>query len=87
MLDRIRVILVLPTAVMFSQPDWAKLLTGIAADYGIEVRLLLAEFNYDLERTPSVSFTDTLKPRRDMYLLKRYGLPALYRQGMFKARA
>ena len=37
-LDRIRVILVLPTAVMFSQPDWAQVLTGIAAGYGIEVR-------------------------------------------------
>lgn len=38
-LDRVRVILVLPTATMFSQPDWARVLTGIAADYGIEVRL------------------------------------------------
>ena len=38
-LDRIRVILVLPTATMFSQPDWARVLTGIAAEYGIEVRL------------------------------------------------
>ena len=37
-LDRTRVILVLPTAVMFSQPDWAKVLEGIAAGYGIEVR-------------------------------------------------
>src|ERR1035441_4771683 len=216
-LDRIRVILVLPTATMFSQPDWAKVLTGIAAGYGIEVRLesqvvevdgdarraviadtragtkeeigydimhatppqsapdwvkaspladpaspfgyvradkhtlrhpewpnvfalgdvanlptsktgaairkqspvvaanllaarhggdtrsydgytscplvtsrnklLLAEFNYDLERTPSIPFINTLKPRRDMYLLKRYGLPALYWQGMLKGRA
>jgi sulfide:quinone oxidoreductase len=216
-LDRIRVILVLPTATMFSQPDWAAVLAGIAAGYGIEVRLesqvvevdgdarraviadtkagtkeeigydimhatppqsapdwvkaspladpaspfgyvradkhtlrhpewpnvftlgdvanlptsktgaairkqspvvaanllaamhggdtrsydgytscplvtsrnklLLAEFNYDLERTPSIPFIDTLKPRRDMYLLKRYGLPALYWQGMLKGRA
>ena len=37
-LDKIRVILVLPTAAMFSQPDWAGVLTGIAAGYGIEVR-------------------------------------------------
>lgn len=37
-LDRTRVILVLPTAAMFSQPDWAKVLEGIAAGYGIEVR-------------------------------------------------
>ncbi len=216
-LDRIRVILVLPTAVMFSQPDWAQVLTGIAAGYGIEVRqesqltevdgdarraviadtkastkeeigydmmhvtppqsapdwvraspladpaspfgyvradkhtlrhpqwpnvfalgdaanlptsktgaairkqspvvaanvlaamhggdtrsydgytscplvtsrnrLLLAEFNYDLERTPNIPFIDTLEPRQDMYLLKRYGLPALYWQGMLKGRA
>ncbi len=41
-------------------------------------KLLLAEFNYDLERTPSIPFIDTLKLRRDMYLLKRHGLPALY---------
>jgi sulfide:quinone oxidoreductase len=50
-------------------------------------KLLLAEFNYDLERTPSIPFINTLKPRRDMYLLKRYGLPALYWQGMLKGRA
>ena len=37
-LDKTRVILVLPTAVMFSQPDWARVLAGIAAGYGIEVR-------------------------------------------------
>jgi sulfide:quinone oxidoreductase len=216
-LDRTRVILVLPNPVMFSQPDWAEVLRGVAADYGIEVRLesqvteidgdgkraviadartgtkediqydmmhvtppqsapdwikaspladpstpfgyiqvdkhtlrhpawpnvfalgdaanlptsktgaairkqapvaaanllaamrggetrsydgytscplvtsrrhmLLAEFNYALERTPSIPFIDTLKPRRDMYLLKRHGLPALYWQGMLKGRA
>ena len=36
---------------------------------------------------PSIPFTDTLKPRRVMYLLKRHGLPALYWQGMLKGRA
>ena len=208
-LDRTRVILVLPTAAMFSQPDWAKVLEGIAAGYGIEVRkesqltevdgdnnraviadtkagtketieydllhatppqsapdwikrtpladpatpfgyvqvdkhtlqspnwpnvfslgdasnlptsktgaairkqspvlvanllavmrgqpltshyngytscplvtsrnrMLLAEFNYDLKRTPSFPLINTLKPRYDMWLLKRYGLPAMY---------
>jgi sulfide:quinone oxidoreductase len=216
-LDRTRVILVLPTPAIFGQPDWARVLTGIAADYGIEVRLesevteidgngrqaviadartgtkeaieydmmhvtppqsapdwvkvspladpaspfgyiqadkhtlrhpawpnvfalgdaaslptsktgaairkqapvvaanllaamrggetksydgytscplvtsrhhmLLAEFNYALERTPSIGFINPLKPRRDLYLLKRYGLPALYWQGMLKGRA
>ena len=50
-------------------------------------KVLLAEFNYDLERTPSLPFIDTLKPRRDMYLLKRHGLPALYWQGMLKGHA
>jgi sulfide:quinone oxidoreductase len=50
-------------------------------------KVLLAEFNYDLEPAPSLPFIDTLKPRRDMYLLKRYGLPALYWQGMLKGRA
>ena len=50
-------------------------------------KLLLAEFNYDPERTPSIPFIDILKPRRDMYLLKRHGLPALYWQGMLKGRA
>jgi len=41
-------------------------------------QMLLAEFDYDLRRTPCLPLIDTLKPRRDMYLLKRYGLPALY---------
>jgi hypothetical protein len=29
----------------------------------------------------------TLQPRRDMYLLKRYALPALYWRGMLRGRA
>ena len=216
-LDRTRVILVLPTAAMFSQPDWAKVLEGIAAGYGIEVRkesqltevdgdnmravisdtkagtketidydilhatppqsapdwlkatpladpatpfgyarvdkhtlqspdwpnvfalgdasnlptsktgaaarkqavvlvnnllaamnerplpasyngytscplvtsrnrMLLAEFDYDLKRTPTFPLINTLKPRYDMWLLKRYGLPALYWNVMLKGR-
>ena len=42
----------LPTATMFSQPDWAKVLTGIAAGYGIEVRLesRLTEIEGDARR-------------------------------------
>lgn len=217
LLDRTRVILVLPTAAMFSQPDWAKVLEGIAADYGIEVRkeaqvtevhgeqnqavildsrsgatetvdydllhatppqsapdwvktskladpaspfgyvqvdqytlqsptwsnvfalgdvanlptsktgaairkqapvlvanllaemqgrpvdrrydgytscplvtardrMLLAEFDYDLEPAPSIPFIDTMKPRYDMWLLKRYGLPAMYWNLMLRGR-
>ncbi|WP_067796564.1 NAD(P)/FAD-dependent oxidoreductase [Actinomadura formosensis] len=216
-LDDIRIILVLPTAAMFSQPDWAKVLVGIAADYGIEVRresqlvevdgdakravisdaatgtkdtidydvlhatppqsapdwvkgspladpaspfgyvqvdqytlqspnwpnvfalgdvanlptsktgaairkqapvvvanllaamrggtpegrydgytscplvtarnrMLLAEFDYDLKPAPSIPFIDTMKPRYDMWLLKRYGLPAMYWHLMLHGR-
>lgn len=214
-LDGVRVILVLPTATIFSQPDWARVLTGVAADYGIEVRyesqlvevdgdsqravildnrsgskesidydllhavppqsaptwlknsaladpaspfgylavdqytlqstrwpdvfalgdvanlptsktgaairkqapavvanllaarrskplparydgytscplvtahnrMLLAEFDYELKPTPSFPFIDTMKPRYDMWLLKRHGLPAMYWQGMLR---
>jgi sulfide:quinone oxidoreductase len=217
-LDRTRMIMVLPTAAMFSQPDWAKVLTGIAAGYGIEVRkesqlaevdagskrlviadtkagtkesieydvlhatppqsapdwlksspladpaspfgyvavdkhtlqspdwpnvfalgdaaslptsktgaavrkqapvvaanlravsrgkpasarydgytscplvtarnrMLLAEFDYDLKPTPSFPFINTMKPRYDMWLLKRYGLPAMYWRLMLKGLA
>jgi sulfide:quinone oxidoreductase len=216
-LDKTRVILVLPTAAMFSQPDWAKVLEGVAAGYGIEVRkesqlvevdgdsrravildtkadtkeeitydllhatppqsapdwvkttpladpaspfgyvqvgkhtlqspnwpnvfaigdasnlptsktgaaarkqapvlvknllaamrgealsghyngytscplvtsrnrMLLAEFDYDLKRTPSFPLINTMKPRYDMWLLKRYGLPALYWHLMLRGR-
>ncbi len=51
-LDRTRVILVLPTAAMFSQPDWAKVLEGIAAGHSIEVRResQLAEVDGDARR-------------------------------------
>jgi sulfide:quinone oxidoreductase len=217
LLERTRVILVLPTAAMFSQPDWAKVLEGIAAGYGIEVhkeaqlievdgerkqavisdtkagtkesidydllhatppqsapdwvkgtkvadpaspfgyvqvdqytlqsptwpnvfslgdvanlptsktgaavrkqapvlvanlldemqgkpasrrydgytscplvtshnRMLLAEFDYELKPTPTIPFIDTMKPRYDMWLLKRYGLPALYWNLMLHGR-
>jgi sulfide:quinone oxidoreductase len=40
--------------------------------------VLLAEFDYDGKPTPSIPFIDTQKERYDMYLLKRYGLPAMY---------
>jgi sulfide:quinone oxidoreductase len=50
-------------------------------------RMLLAEFDYDLEHTPSIPVLDLTKERYDMWLLKRYGLPALYWHGMLKGRA
>jgi sulfide:quinone oxidoreductase len=49
-------------------------------------RMLLAEFDYDLKRTPTFPFINTLKPRYDMWLLKRYGLPALYWRLMLTGR-
>ncbi|MEU4382383.1 NAD(P)/FAD-dependent oxidoreductase [Micromonospora echinofusca] len=216
--ERIRIILVLPTATIFSQPEWAKVLTGVAANYGIEVRydsqlvgvdgegrravildsaagteetldyellhavppqsapdwlkggpladpaspfgylavdqytlqstrwpeifalgdvanlptsktgaairkqapvvatnllaarrgellparydgytscplvtahnrMLLAEFDYQLTPKPSFPLIDTMKPRYDMWLLKRYGLPAMYWYGMLRGLA
>ncbi|MEV4466214.1 FAD/NAD(P)-binding oxidoreductase [Micromonospora echinofusca] len=216
--ERIRIILVLPTATIFSQPDWAKVLTGVAANYGIEVRynsrlvevdgegqravildnaagaketidyellhavppqsapdwlkggpladpaspfgylavdqytlqstrwpevfalgdaanlptsktgaairkqapvvatnllaarrrkplparydgytscplvtahnrMLLAEFDYQLKPKPSFPLIDTMKPRYDMWLLKRYGLPTMYWHGMLRGLA
>ncbi|MHB8658152.1 MAG: NAD(P)/FAD-dependent oxidoreductase [Solirubrobacteraceae bacterium] len=49
-------------------------------------KLVLAEFDYDLKPAPSFPF-DTTKERWSMYQLKRYGLPALYWNGMLKGRA
>ena len=50
-------------------------------------RMLLAEFDYTMEATPSIPVIDTFKPRRDMWLLKKYGLPFLYWNLMLKGRA
>lgn len=49
-------------------------------------KMLLAEFDYDPKPVPSIPLIDTTKERRDMWLLKRYGLPALYWHGMLKGR-
>jgi sulfide:quinone oxidoreductase len=49
-------------------------------------RMLLAEFDYDLKPTPTIPLLNTMKPRYDMWLLKRYGLPALYWHGMLRGR-
>jgi sulfide:quinone oxidoreductase len=50
-------------------------------------RLLLAEFDYSGKPTPSLPLIDTLQERRDMWLLKKYGLPRLYWQLMLRGRA
>ncbi|GAC1611660.1 MAG: FAD/NAD(P)-binding oxidoreductase [Mycobacteriales bacterium] len=50
-------------------------------------KMLLAEFDYTMEPKPSFPFIDTTKERKDMWLLKKYGLPALYWNLMLKGRA
>lgn len=48
-------------------------------------KLVLAEFDYDLKPTETFPF-DQSKERFSMYLLKLYGLPAMYWHGMLKGR-
>lgn len=50
-------------------------------------KMLLAEFDYTMEPKPSFPFIDTTKERRDMWMLKKYGLPALYWNLMLKGLA
>jgi sulfide:quinone oxidoreductase len=50
-------------------------------------RMLLAEFDYTMEPAPSIPGIDTTKERYDMWLLKRYGLPALYWNLMLRGLA
>jgi len=48
-------------------------------------KLVLAEFDYNL--TPKETFPlDQTKERQSMYLLKAYGLPAMYWHGMLRGR-
>lgn len=50
-------------------------------------KVLLAEFDYGNQPDPSFPFGITHKERYSMFLLKRYGLPVLYWEGMLKGRA
>lgn len=50
-------------------------------------KMLLAEFDYTMEPTPSVPLINTSKPRRDMWYLKKYGLPFFYWNLMLKGKA
>lgn len=50
-------------------------------------KMLLAEFDYSMEPRPTFPFIDTTKERRDMWYLKRYGLPAMYWNLMLRGRA
>lgn len=49
-------------------------------------KLILAEFDYDGNPRETFPF-DQAKERASMYLLKAYGLPALYWNGMLRGRA
>ncbi|MFK0111942.1 FAD/NAD(P)-binding oxidoreductase [Streptomyces sp. NPDC091217] len=48
--------------------------------------MLLAEFDYTLQPRPSLPLIDTTHERRDMWYLKRYGLPFLYWNFMLRGR-
>lgn len=50
-------------------------------------KMLLAEFDYTGKPTPSIPLIDTTRERRDMWYLKRYGLPYLYWNLMLAGRA
>lgn len=50
-------------------------------------KMLLAEFDYTMQPRPSFPIIDTTKERRDMWYLKRYGLPLMYWKLMLRGRA
>jgi len=56
----------------------------IPTGYG---KLLLCEFDYDLKPSPTFPLLDGTKEQRPYYWLKRYGLPALYWNGMLRGIA
>lgn len=49
--------------------------------------MLLAEFDYDLNITPSLPLLDPTKPHRSYWYLKKYGLPFMYWNLMLKGLA
>jgi len=49
--------------------------------------MLLAEFDYDLDMTPSIPLLDATKPHRAYWYLKKYGLPFMYWNLMLKGLA
>jgi sulfide:quinone oxidoreductase len=50
-------------------------------------RMVLAEFDYSNNPTPTVPFVNTCKERFDMWLLKKYGLPWMYWNLMLRGLA
>ena len=49
--------------------------------------MLLAEFDYTMTPQPSFPYIDTIKERKDMWLRRRYGLPAMYWNAMLRGLA
>jgi len=49
-------------------------------------KMLLAEFDYSNQRTPTIPLINTVKPRRDMWYLKKFGLPFIYWNLMLRGR-
>ena len=56
----------------------------VVTGYG---KLILAEFDYDLNLTPSFPLIDPTKPHRIYWYLKKYGLPFMYWNLMLKGLA
>jgi len=50
-------------------------------------KVLLAEFDYTMKPAPSIPLIDTTHERRDMWYLKRRGLPAMYWNLILTGRA
>jgi sulfide:quinone oxidoreductase len=50
-------------------------------------KMLLAEFDYTMQPHPTFPIIDTTRERRDMWYLKRYGLPFMYWNLMLRGRA
>ncbi len=50
-------------------------------------KCVMAEFDYDLKRTPTFPILDMTKERYDMYQVKKHGLPLMYWNFMLKGRA
>ena len=49
--------------------------------------MLLAEFDYSMQMTPTFPLLDPAKPHRVYWYLKKYGLPFLYWNLMLKGLA
>jgi sulfide:quinone oxidoreductase len=56
----------------------------IVTGYG---RMVLCEFDYSGNATPTLPWLDTFRERYDMWLLKRYGLPLIYWNFLLRGRA